>query len=183
MSGGGGYAIRIRHITFEGEVEGKNHRVSNIYGRMNLRNSLIVLVSLFYCDAAVGGRNYKASIWWVSVADQSQLDQFINNVTSPSNRGNTSDIHLSLAGDNTYVLDIIKLMRININSSSLIIEGKDGLAKIDCTAASQPDPETLIQPLLNASLVQMDGLVFTGCPVPIMIEEASNVIIQNCVFQ
>ena len=59
------------------------------------------------------------------------------------------------------------------------------MAESNCTA-SQSDLEELrevVQPISRASLVLMDGLVFTGCPVPIMIEEASSVVIQNCVFQ
>ena len=59
------------------------------------------------------------------------------------------------------------------------------LAEVTCKT-SLSDLEELsktIQPLSRASLVLLDELVFTGCPIPILIEEASNVIIQNCIFQ
>ena len=93
---------------------------------------------------------------------------------------------LALAGDNNYILDIVKLMNVSlINDGKLLVESKGGPAKIDCRA-SQSDLEELrniVQPISRASLVLMDGLVFTRCPVPIMIEKACNVTIQNCVFQ
>ena len=126
-------------------------------------------------------------IWNVSVATQLQLDQFMDNVTAYNNRRNTSCLHLSLASDNSgYVLDIVKLMNISLtNGGSLILESKGGPAEIDCTA-SQSDVKELkevVQPISRASLVLMDGLVITGCPVPLMIEKSSNITIQNCVFQ
>ena len=171
---------------------------------MHLRNSLLVLVLIFWhwrTDAAGGTTNSKVLNWRVSVANQSQLDQFINNVTAASNdKGTTSNIHLSLDGDNTYTLDIVKLMNINITNSSLIMKSKGGPVEINCTTNSSLIMKSkggpveinctaneklgeVVQPISRASVVQMDGLVFTGCPVPIMIEEASSVRIQNCVFQ
>ena len=125
-------------------------------------------------------------VWNVSVSTQPQLDQFMENMTAYNDRRNTSCLHLSLAGDSNYMLDIVKLMSISLtNGGSLILESKGGPAEIYCTA-SQSDVNELkevVQPISRASLVLMDGLVITGCPVPIMIEEASNVAIQNCVFQ
>ena len=125
-------------------------------------------------------------IWNVSVTTQSQLDQFMENVTAYNDRRNTSCLHLSLAGDNNYMLDIVKLMNISLtNDSSLILESKGRPAEIDCTA-SQSDVKELkevVQPISRASLVLLDGLVITGCPVPLMIEKSSNITIQNCVFQ
>ena len=114
----------------------------------------------------------------VRVTNQSQLDKFMNGT-------NVTDTHLTLAGNNTYVLDIVKLINIYKDSSRLIMESKGGPAEITCTA-SEPDPEKLkevAQPISRVSLVQMDGLIFTGCPIPIMIEEVDNVTIQNCTFQ
>ena len=125
-------------------------------------------------------------IWNISVTNQSQLDQFMENVTAYNNRRNTGYLHLSLAGNNSYTLDIVKLMNVSLtNDGKLIVESKGGSAEIDCRA-SQPDLKELckvVQPISRASLVLMDGLVFTGCPVPIMIEKAYNVTIQNCVFR
>ena len=113
----------------------------------------------------------------IYVTNQSQLDKFIN--------GNVTDTRLTLAGDNTYVLDILKLTNVYKDSNQLIMESKGGPAEIICTA-SESDPEKLkevAQPISRASLVKMDGLIVTGCPVPIMIEEVDNVTIQNCTFQ
>ena len=76
-------------------------------------------------------------------------------------------------------------MKINVTNSCLVMESMGGPAEINCTA-SESDPEKLkevVQPISRASLVKMDGLIFTGCPVPIMIEETSSVKIQNCVFR
>ena len=122
-------------------------------------------------------------IWNVSVSTQPQLDQFIGNMTAYNNIRNTSYLHLSLAGDNSYTLDIVKLMNISLtNNGSLILESKGGSAEIDCTVDLE-ELKKVLQPISRASLVLMDGLVITGCPVPIMIEEASNVTIQNCIFR
>ena len=115
----------------------------------------------------------------VHVTNQSQLDKFINGTNV------TADTHLTLTGNNAYVLDIIKLINVYKDSSQLIMESKGGPAEITCTA-SESDPDKLkeiVQPITRASLVQMDGLIFIGCPVPIMIEEVNNVTIQNCTFQ
>ena len=121
-------------------------------------------------------------IWNVSVSTQPQLDQFMGDMTAYNDIRNTSYLHLSLAGDNSYTLDIVKLMKISLtNNGSLILESKGGSAEIDCTADLEELKE-VVQPISRASLVLMDGLVLTGCPVPIMIEEAYNVTIQNCVF-
>ena len=125
-------------------------------------------------------------IWNVSVSTQSQLDQFMENVTAHNDRRNTSYLHLSLAGENSYTLDIVKLMNISLTTDgSLILESKGRLADIDCTSSHSDLKELkeVVQAISRASLVLMDGLVFTGCPVPIMIEEAYNVTIQNCVFK
>ena len=125
-------------------------------------------------------------IWSFSVATQLQLDQFMENMTTYNNRRNTSCLHLSLVGDNCYVLDIVKLMNIGLTDGAVLaMEGTGGIVEIHCTA-SQSDLEELrevVRPISRASLVIMNGLVITGCPVPLMIEEASNVTIQNCVFQ
>ena len=166
---------------------------------MIFRNLLFVLMLLLWhwrinASEDGSGMNNKTItseqdpiIWNFSVTTQLQLDQFMENMTAYNNRRNTSCLHLSLAGDNSgYVLDIVKLMNISLtNGGSLILESKDGPAKIYCTA-NQSDMKELkevVQPISRASLVLMDGLVITGCPVPLMIEKSSNITIQNCVFQ
>ena len=115
----------------------------------------------------------------ILVSNQSEIDQFMNSAPPI-----TTCVHLCLVGGCTYKVNMMKMMLWGTNSS-LIMESKDGTAEIDCKADSS-DLEELdktLQPLSRASLVLLDGLIFTGCPVPILIEEASKVVIQNCVFQ
>ena len=119
------------------------------------------------------------SVILVSNCNQSEIDQFMN--TGPPI---ATCVHLCLVGGCTYKVNMMKMMLWGTNSS-LIMESKDGTAEIDCKADSS-DLEELdktLQPLSRASLVLLDGLKFTGCPVPIQIEEVSNVVIQNCIFR
>ena len=152
------------------------------------KNLLFVLMSLVsHCRiGANGDANDRGMIWNVSVATQLQLDQFMENVTAYNNRGSTSYFHLSLTGENNYELDIVKLMNISLTDGGcLILENKGGPTEIKCTT-TQSNLEELrdfVQPISRAFLVLMDGLVITGCPVPLMMEEVFNVTIQNCVFQ
>ena len=125
--------------------------------------------------------------WDVSVTTQSQLDQFIEKVTAYNEKGNRAGyLRLSLGAGENYQLDIVKLMNISLaDGATLVMEGMDGAVEINCTA-SQSDLEELreaLRPISHVSLVRMDGIVFTGCPVPIMIEEVDEVEIHNCVFQ
>ena len=115
------------------------------------------------------------------ISNQSEIDRFMN-----TDELITTCIHLCLVGGYTYKVNMLKMMLWGTNSS-LIMECENDTAEIDCTADSESlDREELdktLQPLSRASLVLLDGLIFTGCPVPILIEEASNVVIQNCVFR
>ena len=126
------------------------------------------------------------AVWNATIVNQLQLTQFIDNVTMYTDHWNTTNcLYLSLTGGTNYELDIVKLMKISVNGS-LVMESEGGSADMNCTIDPQYDLEELsqtLQPLSRASLVLLDGLIFTGCPVPILIEEASNVAIQNCVFQ
>ena len=133
--------------------------------------------------------NENLVVWNTTIVDQLQLNQFIENVTTYTNHWNTTNcLYLSLGGGTNYELDIVKLMKISV-SGSLVMESKDGSTEINCTIDQQlymygvEQLYQTVQPLSHASLVLLDGLIFTGCPVPILIEEASNVVIQNCVFQ
>ena len=115
----------------------------------------------------------------ILVSNQSEIDRFMD--TGPPI---ATCVHLCLVGGNTYKVNMMKMMLWGTDNS-LIMESKNDTAKIDCTADSS-DLEELrktLHPLSRASLVLLDGLIFTGCPVPILIEEASNVFIKNCVFQ
>ena len=128
-------------------------------------------------------------VWNVTISSQLEMNRFIANVTAynDKNRSTTNCLHLSLAGGHgsNYEMDIVKLLNINVTDGNLIVKSVGGTAEINCTAHAS-DLEELreaLQPLSRASLVLLDGLTFTGCPVPILIEKASNVVIQNCVFQ
>ena len=125
-------------------------------------------------------------VWNVTIMNQLDLTRFIENVTTYTDRWNaTNCVHLSLAGGRQYELDIVKLMKIAINGSLIMEKNGSLLAEINCSTAISDLKELskAIKPLSRASLVLLHGLVFTGCPVPILIEETSNVVIKNCVFQ
>ena len=154
--------------------------------------SLLLILSsvLYHCraDSGVcsGGQLAEGGllVWNVSIASQLDLNQCIENVTAcgDAKKNTTKYLHISLVA-NDYELDIIKLMNISTNGR-LVIESKGGRsAGINCTADLADGRAEDLKPLSGASLVLLDGLVFTGCPVPILIEEASSVLIQNCVFQ
>ena len=163
---------------------------------MGFKIVLFVLISMMLCSWQWRTNTANVNLSFceeqrVTVHSQSELDQFLENATVNSGKGITDCLHLSLAGElpaghNNYILDIVKLMNISLTKGGILtLESKGGPVEIDCTA-SQSDVKELrevVQPISRAALVLMDGLVITGCPVPIMIEEASNVTIQNCVFQ
>jgi len=146
---------------------------------------VFILVLCYWKTDASHCNSENSTIWNVSVVTQLELNQFIENVTTHSDaRITTNCLYLSLAGGNIYEVDIVELMKISINGS-LIMESKGGPAEINCMSRLS-DLEKLrqtLQPLSHALLVLLDGLIFNGCPVPILIEEASIVVIQNCVFQ
>ena len=121
------------------------------------------------------------------VSNQSEIDQFMKTpqfYNNPSN--NPVCIHFLLNPGNAYKVDMMKMMFLATNGS-LIMKSNGGPVEIHCTAGSSDlageAVNQIIQPLSRAPLVLLDGLVFTGCPVPILIEEASNVVIQDCVFR
>ena len=115
----------------------------------------------------------------IVVNNQSEIDRLMSATHDQSNTPEC--IHFSLTGGHTYKVNMTKMMILGTNGS-LIMESKGGQAKVNC-ATSSLDLDKTLQPLSNASLVLLDGLVFTGCPVPILLKEASIVVIQNCLFQ
>ena len=163
--------------------------------KMSVPSLLVVLTPVFWsvlcystnlptngstnADACNDGR----FVWNVSIVSQLDLNQFMENMTVCGDQKKaviTNCLYMSLvAGE--YELDIIALMKLSINGS-LVIKSEGGSVGINCTADNLVGMEDL-QPLSRALLVLLDGLIFTGCPVPILIEEASKVVIQNCVFQ
>ena len=118
----------------------------------------------------------------VTITDQTQLDKVIQDLISSNNSNTTQCIHWSFVG-NTFQLDLVQLMRINIPiSGTLAITGNS--VNLQCTSniTDQERLQEILQPISRAHLVLFDGLVFTQCPVPIVIEEVYNVMILNCVF-
>ena len=91
-------------------------------------------------------------------------------------------IQLLLIGD-SFKLDPLQLMGMKLDANaSLVIIGDS--VNIHCTSniTDQEELMGMLQPISRAQSVLFDGLVFTKCPVPIVIEEVYNVMIQNCVF-
>ena len=41
---------------------------------------------------------------------------------------------------------------------------------------------SVFRPLSEALLVVLDGLLLTGCPIPVVLEEVSTVIVRDCEF-
>lgn len=118
----------------------------------------------------------------ITITTQSELDQFLIDATS---RGNLRCVHLSLAAGNSYTLDIVKFMQVNLeHNASLTVVGEGEGVDINCTASLSDLEElrSLNLSISRASLVLLDGLVFTTCPVPIVIEEVLTVIVKNCHF-
>ena len=120
-----------------------------------------------------------------TINGQRELSDFVNNVTS-TNADKDRCIQLLLTGK-SYSLDIIKIMRMKLGTGGgLVIVGvANARVAINCVAPNVSDLEELINNstlVANVSLVVLDGLLFAECPVPVVLEEVSTVIVQNCVF-
>ena len=118
-----------------------------------------------------------------TVTDQRQLNLFLQDaIFSNSSNTTTKCIQLSLIGDG-FDLDLLQLMRINLGTNGSLMVVGDSVT-IDCSSnvTDLEELRDMLQPISRALLVLFDGLVFTKCPVPIVIEEVSNVMIKNCVF-
>ena len=122
----------------------------------------------------------------ISISKQGDLNDFVDNVMSFTDDDKDRCIQLFLTGE-SYTLDMIKIMRIKLGSGGglVIIGVTNGQpVEINCVAAVSglQDLRNSLIPLANTSLVVLDGLLFTECPVPVVLEEVSTVIVQNCVF-
>ena len=135
---------------------------------------------LSYCNEVGSTSN-----WSVHVDNQAELDDFMNNVTSFTDESASRCIRLSLT-NGTYELDVVKMMQLKLGTEGgLVIVGVAGAVNINCTASTSNLEElrNILRPISNVSLVSFDGLIFNSCPVPIVIEEVSVVVVQNCVFR
>ena len=125
------------------------------------------------------------STWNVTVHGQEELNVFVSNVTSLKSKSVDRCIQLYLTGKN-YTLDIIKLMKMELGTGGgLVMVGlANPRVEINCVASVSELKElrSIFRPISNVSLVVLEGLLFTSCPVPVVLEEVSNVIVQNCEF-
>ena len=119
----------------------------------------------------------------------SELDRYLDDEISYGRESNaTRCIKWTLTGK-SYQLDIVELMKISLQQSdSLIIQGHNGnMVDIDCVGGPANMEELFeavqLHALSRASLLVLDSLTFVRCPVPILIEEVSKVIISNCEFR
>ena len=172
----------------------------SFHPRFGQRRFLLLFVVLMY-GSATFARNDCSALADVTggvqrvtkqVSNQLQLDQFLDNITSQrQDRGRARCIQLSLSGG-TYHLNVTKFVHgIDLKKNdSLIVRGEHGAVNIYCLVddsanISQNGISEFLQSrrILNASMVVFDGLVFTGCLLPIYVEKVNTVVIQNCVFQ
>ena len=122
--------------------------------------------------------------WNISLYEQEELDSFVDNITSLNDEADRC-VQLFLTGK-SYELDIIRIMGLKLgNDGGFVVIGvADPPVTIKCVvnASSLEDLRNSLKPLANVSLVVLDGLLFTECPVPVVLEEVSTVIVQNCLF-
>ena len=128
-----------------------------------------------------GAESHTCSARKSVISDQSQLDLFITNTSLYDN--STKCIQLSLDGS-SFNVDLLQLMRLNLGTNgSLEITGDSVNINCSINITDHVELKDMLQPIISrALLVLLDGLVFTKCPVPILIEEVSTVIVRNCVF-
>ena len=125
------------------------------------------------------------SNWSVHANNQAELDDFMKNATSFTNETANRCIRISLTGSK-YTLDVVKMMQLKLGMrGSLIVVGVAGHVEIDCTASTSnlDKLRNIFKPISNISLVAFNGLIFNSCPVPIIIEEVSVVVVNSCVFR
>ena len=147
---------------------------------MSKKVSLVSIYLLACCWKCVTGSNCTVELQDELIRDQRELDQLL--IDMSYNNSTPLCLRILFAGD-TFTLDIVELMRVHFTSLTMI--GSGGQVNINCMGG-QFNLEVLrnnLQPLSNVSLVLVDGLVFSKCPVPLLIEKASAVVIQNCVFR
>ena len=142
--------------------------------------------SLCVSDQFVQDFRNCSAVQRVIVNDQSQMDELMTNISSYANYNSSLCIHLSLVGNrvgSSFRLDLLQLMRVNLGTNgSLMITGNSVIISCTTNVTDLEELWDMLQPISRALLVFLDGLVFTRCPVPIVIEEVSTVMIQNCIF-
>ena len=123
----------------------------------------------------------------VLIRNQTELDRYLDDEISYRREDYATRCIQWILTGSTYQLDIVELMKINLQQSdSLIIQGHNGnMVDINCVGGSANLEELFeaVQPLSRASLLILDSLIFLEYPVPLLIEEVSKVVISNCIFQ
>ena len=123
----------------------------------------------------------------VRIRNQTELDRYLDDEISYRRKNNTTRCIQWILTGSTYQLDMVELMKINLQQNdSLIIQGHNGnMVDINCVGgpANMEELFEAVQPLSRASLLILDSLIFLECPVPLLIEEVSKVMISNCIFQ
>ena len=170
--------------------------VTSLRPRLSLTSAINVMyILLFSCSSVDSNHsmdcfserfNDSVAILNVSINGQEELDDFIDNVTSLTVDDKNRCIQL-LLNELSYKLDVIKVMsvvKLGTGGGLVLVGVAKPRVTINCVANSSELEElrSNLKPIANVSLVVLDGLKFTGCPVPIVIEEASTVIVQNCDF-
>ena len=144
---------------------------------------VFLYISILLCSTKGGSYGENCT---VEITDQRRLDKLIiqNSTIFSNNSDDVSKcIHLSFSGNTSFQLDLLQLMRVNLGpNGSLVMTGNSVILNCTVNTTDLEELGELLQPISRALLVLFDGLVFTRCPVPIMIEEVAHVIIQNCVF-
>ena len=118
----------------------------------------------------------------VTINGQEELDSFFDNL-SLFTKDRCIQLYLT---EQSYNLDIIKIMRMKLGTTGgLAIFGvANPRVKINCVSdvSGLDKLKSVLKALSNVSLVVLEGLTFIGCPVPVVLEEVSTVIVQNCDF-
>ena len=121
----------------------------------------------------------------VSINGQEELSNFVDNVTSFMDDDTDRCIQLFLTSK-VYKLDLIKIMGIKLGTGGglVMIGVANPRVTIDCVSniSGLEELRSNLKPLANISLVVLNGLRFAGCPIPVVLEEVSTVIVQNCDF-
>ena len=122
----------------------------------------------------------------VLIRNQTELDRYLDDEISYRRKNNATRCIQWILTGRSYQLDMVELMKINLQQSdSLIIQGHNGnMVDVNCVGgpANMEELFKTVQPL-HSSLLILDSLTFVECPVPLLIEEVSKVLISNCIFQ
>ena len=152
----------------------------------------VLCILLFSCYSNVDSldcfsqRFNSAVIRNVLINGQEELDNFVNNVTAFTDDDDTDKCVQLFLTRKVYKLNMIKIMgaRLGTGGGLVMVGLANPRVTINCVAniSGLEELRSNLKALANVSLVVLDGLKFAGCPVPVVIEEVTTVIVQNCDF-